>query len=280
MAQIDDRGPIEISDGSEGWRGGDSLAVAIRPISGFQSKDNPFFPGEPVWFWTCSIVAKNREGTPITVGEVQFPMMGLCSAQMLRIVAGAYCPGAIGWNLYFRSFNRFPSREQIKLGPPPSIDVHLTACAVASQSTASATRAFAWTVGADGIDDKNAPTDYPISDDTASAEWPADAGHFGPNIVIPGPRFVQSHHGCVVGAAPVGPTRYVMNFDAAAVPPNGTAPIDTINLSVEPHWKRKPMQRYYRGFVLAVSTTPNVLTVDVGTNIITTVKQRQRKRVP
>lgn len=280
MSQIEKRGPLVLTDGSEGWVGGDTVALAIRPIRGFVGDDSPGkfkFPPEPLWQWLVKFSARTREGVPLLVGEVQFPMMGINTGQGWRIVAAAYCPGAINWTVQFESFSTYRLQEGPRsLGiPAPIIDVQLTASSVASQSTASAKRAFAWTVRADGIDDEKSPENYPIvASSLMSLDFPADCVTSPGGIVLPGPRWVARHWGSFIGeGAP-----YLLQFDNDSIPTNGTAPQDVIVANTEPHWERRPNQEFYLGFVLAPSSTSNVLTSVAGANVIT-VKERQRKKV-
>lgn len=259
------KGPIAFEASEKDPVIGDSLAIAFAPR----------VPADGVtklhrWFWNIAVTAVTRQGVEIRVGDVHVPHYGVNDNGVIRVVAGAYCPGADAWRVYFSSYAYGLSQEP-KPPPFPTIDAYLS---VSRTSSESADRAFAWSVGGDGLDLRDAPEDYPLAQVPG---FPADVS-VGNGLIIPHPLWLARHK--VTYDSGTLPRVYMQLFDTAVPPTPGDLPLDIIALDRGQTSKEKPNLPMYEGYALMPSSTPGLYTPDPTAITINVVRQRQRKVVP
>lgn len=210
---------------------GDTLAIAWRSLD----------VGAPVDRWSFQCEADVVGGLRIRVGEVSIvPAAALVSPRVLRVVAGAYCPGVVRWYVRARC-SRLVALAAIEL--------------VASVSVAPAIgrRAWAWSVAADGADllDQRADPQVPITY--------ADA------LVVVGRALFASAWGTNEGAS----RRWVQLFDSAVVPADGTAPLESAGADPGASWRiiAEETLPLRSGLALVASSTPGILTHDAAATL-------------
>lgn len=243
---------------------GDTCALALLPQSPSDiTQSNP-----ALYYWQITFYAVTREGIEFNVGSVHVPHFSLHAGAVIRIVACAYCPGAVQWKAFAKGYATL--NGIINVVPTMECEVYLSA---SSESSEAADRAFCWTVNGDGIDEPNEPEDYPLAKGPSNS---GDGGIYGNGFSVAQPLWAMRAWGSCETAS--GRT-YLMLFDAPTSPPNGAQPLDVIALSQAESWFREWRQRFYFGLWLVPSSTPNTLTHDATVRTLTTLRQRQRRIV-
>lgn len=238
MPQIIGHDDLELSS-TDADPTGDTLAIAVRIVDE---------PDDVPDTWRLQVDATVAGNLRVRVGEVAVtPSASLVAGSILRVVAGAYCPGVKRWHV--RAVCDREAGPHVATSGVAVVELF----ASCDRAPDAVHRTWVWTIDADGADllDQRADPQRPIV--------------YGASLIVASRMLFASAWGTNEGVA----RRWVMLFDAAAVPTNGSVPLESAGADPGGPWRILAEETIplRTGLVLVASSSAGVLTYDAAATL-------------